>query len=127
LSASAQEYAGPDSPSIGDPCPQCGSIVEIREIEQEREMARLLPERAPPVGPIIRFNFGEGSDHKPHVGAIGSKPMRDYLTERHYEVTIRFDDGRFGFIELPVASGLKVGDRIRLRQGRIEPDDSDLP
>lgn len=125
--APAQEAEGPDLPSVKDRCPECATIVDIREIDQEREMARLLPERAPPVGPVIRFSFGEGSSHKPQVGAIGNEKMRDYLTERRYEITVRFDDERYGLIELQDASALKVGDRVRVHHGRIEPDDRDLP
>lgn len=126
--ATAQQETGQrDAPSVMSPCPECGTIIDIREIASEREMAKLLPERAPPVGPVIRFNLGEGADSKPRVGAVGSEQMRGYLTERHYEVTIRYEDGRYGLITIPDASSYQVGDRIHIHKGRIEPDDRDLP
>jgi hypothetical protein len=114
-------------PAASDTCTECGTIIDIQEISSEREVAKLLPERAPPVGPVLSFSFGDGSPTKPHVGVIGSQRMRDRLTEHHYEVTIRFDNGSYTMMELRDVSGLSEGDRIRVQAGRIELDDSDLP
>jgi hypothetical protein len=113
-------------PSVRAPCPECGTIISIREIKSEREVAKLLPERAPPVGPVIQFSLGEGSD-KPRVGGMGDEQMRERLSERHYEITIRFDDERYGLFQVPDASAFMVGDRVHVHQGRIQQYDSDLP
>jgi hypothetical protein len=112
-------------PSIPAPCPECGTIISIREIRTEREAAKLLPERAPPVGPVIQFSLGDSD--KPRVGGVGDEQMRERLSQRRYEVTIRFQDERYGLFEVPDASAFMVGDRVHVHQGRIEQYDSDVP
>ena len=54
---------------------------------------------------------------------VGSKEMRKELQETFYEVVVRFDDDRFTLFEVSDVSGFQVGDRVRVRQNRIEPID----
>jgi uncharacterized Zn finger protein len=124
---SVQGKGGRDDPSVSVPCPECGVIYEVREIKRERESARNVPQNPAPVGPMIRFTLGDKSDRQPHVDVTGSRSMREAMTDTYYEVVVRFDDNRWQRIELPDATGLKVGDRIHVHQNRIEPDDRDLP
>ena len=79
------------------------------------------------MGPMIRFTLGDKADRQPHVDVVGSRKMREALTERYYIVVVRFDDNRWQRIELPDATGLKIGDHIHVHQNRIEPGDRDLP
>jgi len=125
LPAAAQEAGERSDPSVRSPCPECGVIYDIREIRRERA----LPEsnRPLPVGPTLRFSLGDKADQEPHVDVFGSRSMREESIEKYYEVVVRFDDNRWGRIDLPDASGLKVGDRIHVHDNRIEPDDSDRP
>jgi hypothetical protein len=125
--AHAKEKGDRDSPSVDDPCPECGIVYEIREIkrERERESARNLPKSPVAVEPMIRFSLGDNADRNPHVDVYGSRSMREAMIEKYYEVVISFDDGRWGRIEMPDVSRLKVGDRIHVHKNRIEPDDSD--
>ncbi len=121
--ATAQAERAPrGEPSLNLPCPECGAIYEIREIRRERP-APATPQRALPVGPTLRFSLGDKADQKPHVDIYGSRSMRDSLVERYYEVIIRFDDGRWGRIEVPDASALKPGDRVHVHDQRIELPD----
>ena len=130
----AQVKGERDDPSVALPCPECGVIYEVREIKRERESARSLPQdtgsRNLPqdtaaMGPMIRFTLGDKADRQPHVDVVGSRKMRDAMMYSYYEVVVRFDDNRWQRIELPDATGLKAGDRIRVHQNRIEPDDSE--
>ena len=130
----AQVKGERDDPSVASPCPECGSIYEVREIKRERESARSLPQDTatgnlpqdtPSMGPMIRFTLGDKADRQPHVDVVGSRKMREAMTYSYYEVVVRFDDNRWQRIELPDATGLKAGDRIHVHQGRIEPDDSE--
>jgi len=123
----AQVNSERDDPSVGLPCPECGVIYDIREIKRERGSARNLPQNPAPVGPMIRFSLGDKADRGPHVDVVGSRSMREAMMESYWIVVVRFDDNRWQRIELPHATGLKVGDRIHVHQNLIEPDDRDLP
>jgi hypothetical protein len=123
----AQVKGERDDPSVSLPCPECGVIYDIREIKRERESARNLPQNPALVGPMIRFTLGDKADRRPHVDVVGSRSMREAMMDTYYEVVVRFDDNRWQRIELPDATGLKVGDRVHVHQNQIEPDDRDLP
>lgn len=123
----AQVKGERDDPSVSLACPECGVIYDIREIKRERESARNLPQNPALVGPMIRFTLGDKADRRPHVDVVGSRSMREAMMDTYYEVVVRFDDNRWQRIELPDATGLKVGDRVHVHQNQIEPDDRDLP
>jgi hypothetical protein len=125
--AHGQEEGGRDSPSVDDPCPECGVIYEIREVRREREAARNVPKGPVAIEPIIRFSLGDKADRGPHIDVYGSPSTREAMIEKYYEVVVSFDDGRWGRIEVPDASGLKAGDRIHVHKNRIELPDSDIP
>jgi len=124
--AYGQEEGGRDSPSVDDPCPECGVIYEIREVRREREAGRNVPKGPVAIEPIIRFSLGDKADRGPHIDVYGSPSMREAMIEKYYEVVISFDDGRWGRIDVPDASRLKAGDRIHVHKNRIEPPDSDI-
>ncbi|HEX7952343.1 MAG TPA: hypothetical protein VF523_04620 [Burkholderiales bacterium] len=49
------------------------------------------------------------------------------MQKTYYIVVVRFGDNRRQRIELPDATGLRVGDRIHVHRNLIEPDDRDQP
>ena len=120
-SVPAQDAEYVPDPKANQPCEECGVVFEIRSITTEREVARTMEERAPPAGPFISFPLSRDPKARPEVGVIGSKEMRKELQETHYEVVVRFDDDRFILLEVSDVSGFQVGDRVRVRQNRIEP------
>ncbi len=114
-------------------CRDCGVVRSIREIRTERKAARsdtyvasqqYLQSRPfdqqPLVGPAISFSWGGGSQTQPRIGAVGSPEMQQRLIEISYEITVRFDDGRFGLIEQEDPDDLRVGDRVKVVKGRVE-------
>ena len=120
-------------PPSNVPCPDCGVIRSIRAVERERAPDRTiqpymsspeyLNERqySPPyVGPVIGITFGAGQPTKGFVGAAGSQAMRQRLLEIVYEVIVRYDDGRFGLVEVNDATGLRIGDRVKRVDGKLE-------
>jgi hypothetical protein len=121
--AVGQEAGRRSDPSVNQLCPECGIVYEILEIRRERPLPRT--DRPLPVGPTLRFSLGDKADHKPHVDIFGNRSMREQAVEKYYEVVIRFDDNRWGRLELPDVSRLKVGDRVHVHDNRIEPDDSE--
>lgn len=121
--AAAQEASRLADPSVKQPCPECGIVYEILEIRRERALPRT--DRPLPLGPTLRFSRGDKADDKPHVDIFGNRSMREQAVEKYYEVVIRFDDNRWGRLELPDVSRLKVGDRVHVHDNHIEPDDSE--
>lgn len=114
-------------------CRDCGVVRSIREIRTERKALRqdtyvssqqYLQSRPfdqqPLVGPAISFSWGGGSQTQTTVGAVGSPEMQQRFVEITYEMTVRFDDGRYGLIEQADPGDLRVGDRVRLVKGRLE-------
>ncbi|MCW5623280.1 MAG: hypothetical protein KIT73_01005 [Burkholderiales bacterium] len=111
-------------------CENCGVVRAVREIQSQRSVATPDPTDSPAyrnpgsasnliVGPRIGFTFGSG-EREPFVGARGSRRYVDSLQQMTYEVIVRLDDGSFTRIEDPGASDLLVGERVRIRDGRIE-------
>ena len=102
-------------------CQECGVVTGIRELQHERESARTLAGRLPPVGPVFGFTFG-GDTPKNNffVGAVGSKEMRDRLVEISYEVSVRYNDGREAVVETRDGVDLRVGDPVKVINNKIE-------
>jgi len=121
----------PQSNATGT-CNACGVVRSIREIRTERRMSRpdiyvtspqyldTRPNEPPRIGPVISFSWGRDDKTQTRVGAVGSPQMQQRFTEITYEVIVRFDDGRFGSIEQEDASDLRVGDRVRVVDKRVE-------
>jgi hypothetical protein len=102
-------------------CRECGVVTGIRELQHERESARTLTERLPPVGPVFSFSFGgDAPKNNVFVGAVGNQEMRDRLMEISYEVTVRFNDGRYGMVETRDGADLRVGDPVKVINNKIE-------
>lgn len=115
-------------------CQDCGVVRSIRSVERERSTQRGVPTymtseqylqgrrySEPMVGPVFGMTFGKGQETRSFVGAAGSETMRQRILEIHYEITVRFDDGRFGLFEQDALNGLRVGDRVHVADDRVEP------
>jgi hypothetical protein len=117
-------------------CVNCAVIRSIRQIERERASPRQMPNyisspeyrdtlsfgEQPLVGPVVGLSFGPGStNNKPYVGAAGSPAMRQRLMQISYEVILRFDDGRYGLLELDDVSDFRAGDHVRVVDNLLEP------
>ena len=104
-------------------CRQCGTIFEIKAITTERELARTLEEQAPPAGPFLNIPLTRDPNARAEVGVIGSRQMRKELQQTEYEVVVRYDDDRFTILRVKDIANMRVGDRVRVNQNRIEPID----
>lgn len=113
-------------------CRDCGVLRSVREVRTERkgrapdvyvtspQYQDARPFDKPLIGPAISFSWGAGSSTQPKIGAVGSPEMQQRLIDVSYEITIRFDDGRFGLFDQDNADGLRPGDRVRVVKGRVE-------
>ena len=76
-----------------------------------------------PVGAVVGRSFGGGSssEHKWRFGAAGTPEMQERLAQTRYEVAVRMDDGERRVLRVPDASRLRVGQRVTVRSGEVEP------
>ena len=130
-SSSAPQSARRPAPAK-TPCASCGVIRSIRQTETERRQddvptyigsEQYLQQRdfsKPVVGPVLGVTFGKGQTTTTFVGAAGSETMRRRILQITYEVTVAYDDGRFGLIELQDAGDFRVGDRVKVDGSRLE-------
>jgi len=116
-------------------CVNCAVIRSIRTVERERTTPRRIPTYVnsaqyqntinaggpPLVGPVVGFTFGPGSSTQGFVGAAGSPAMRERLMQISYEVILRFDDGRFGLLELDDVGDFRANDHVRVVNNMLEP------
>jgi len=113
-------------------CRDCGVLRSVREVRTERkgrtpdvyvtspQYQDARPFDKPLIGPAISLSWGAGAASQPKIGAVGSPEMQQRLIDISYEITIRFDDGRFGLFDQDTADGLRPGDRVRVVKGRVE-------
>jgi hypothetical protein len=113
-------------------CADCAVIRAIRELRTEREVQRpdlytsspqyrdTMPADLPRIGPAISMTWSHGERPRTQVGAIGTPEMKHRYIEITYEVSLRFDDGRFGLIEQDDIGDLRTGDRVIVIKRRVE-------
>jgi len=114
-------------------CAGCGVIRVIREVTREKKAGYQLPpyvgsqqyrdtrpDSPAVMGPMVGMTFGRGGENRSYVGAMGSPRTQAREMEIMYEVTVRFDDGRFGLYELADRDNLHVDDRVRAVNGTLE-------
>jgi len=134
VGADAGQGAPQTTPQAAAPvsCRDCGVLRSVREVRTERkgrapdvyvtspQYQDARPFDKPLIGPAISLSWGAGSSTQPKIGAVGSPEMQQRLIDISYEITIRFDDGRFGLFDQDNADGLRPGDRVRVVNGRVE-------
>jgi hypothetical protein len=120
------------SPTIT--CQDCGVVRSTREIRTERagssrpdtyisssQYVQSRPfDQQPLVGPAFTLSWGAKGQTEARVGAVGSPEMRQRFIDISYEITVRFDDGRYGLIEQADLDDLRPGNRVRVVSGRVE-------
>ena len=115
-----------DEPAAAKPrqailCPECGMVYNIRRVEKpvapERETLPSITSssRAGGVGgdtqPVPLFSFGrDGPQRVP----------REPTTRSVWEITVRYDNGQFGFVTRNGEPDFEVGDRVRVIENTLE-------
>jgi hypothetical protein len=118
----AADDAAAEKPRVVILCPECGMVYNIRRIEKPVAPERnLLPNTtsAAQGGGIGNetqalplFSFGRGG---------AQRVQREPVTRSVWEVTVRYDNGQFGFVTHDLEPELKVGDRVRHVENTLEP------
>ncbi|MEO7727622.1 MAG: hypothetical protein ABIS45_10255, partial [Burkholderiales bacterium] len=108
----ADAAAATDTPRVVILCPECGMVFNLRRIEKPVAPERnLMPNIASsPQGgnlghdtqAVPLFSIGRGGAHR---------VPREPATRSLWEITVRYDNGQFGFVTQEMEPNLKVGDR----------------
>ena len=111
-----------DKPRAVILCPECGVVYNIRRIEKPVAPERnLLPPSTSAaqsggtgndVKTVPLFSFGRDGPHR---------VQRAPATRSVWELTVRYDNGQFGFVTQDGEPDLKVGDRVRHIGHTLEP------
>lgn len=119
--ARAAADASADKPRVVILCPECGMIYNIRRIEKPVAPERnLLPDSrsSSQTGGIMHetqtvplFTLGSGG---------AQRVQREPTTHSVWEITVRYDNGQFGFVTQAMEPDLRVGDRVRLVENTLE-------
>ena len=110
-----------DKPRVVILCSECGMVYNIRRIDKPVAPERnLLPNLAssPQSGGI-----GNETQAAPlfSIGRSGPQRVQRKPTMRTaWEVTVRYDNGQFGFVTQDMEPELKVGDRVRHVENTLE-------
>ena len=119
--ARAAADAAADKPRVVVLCPECGVVYNIRRIDKPVAPERnLLPNLAssPQSGgtgnetqtaPL--FTLGRGG---------AQRVQREPTTRSVWEITVRYDNGQFGFVTQEMEPELRVGDRVRHVEHTLE-------
>lgn len=109
-------------------CNDCGIIESVREVSTPAEGSGLGAVAGGVVGGLLgkQVGKGNGSNVAAIVGALGgayagNQAEKHYRAEKHYEVTVRMDDGTSRTYTQETAPRWRSGERIRLSNGNLLP------
>jgi hypothetical protein len=119
--ARAADEAVAGKPRVVILCPECGIVSNIRRIDKPVAPERnLLPNIASSsqaggtgneTQAVPLFTLGRGG---------AQRVQREPATRSLWEVTVRYDNGQFGFVTQDMEPDLKVGDRVRHIENTLE-------
>jgi len=80
-------------------------------------------EETMPVGAVASRSFGGATSSEPkwRFGAAGTHEMQEQLAQTGYEVTVHMDDGERRVLRVADASRYRIGQRVSVRSGEVEP------
>ena len=120
--AIAADAPAADKPRVVILCPECGMVYDIRRIDKPVAPERnLLPSYASSPQP---GGIGNETQAVPlfSIGRSGpQRVQREPATRTAWEVTVRYDNGQFGFVTQDMEPEIKVGDRVRHVENTLEP------
>lgn len=115
--------------ALAQTCLVCGEIRSIREVHtapSERN-ERTTPgtssdlDTGPVVGTVAQFHFGGNSPGTWTFGAAGTPEMQTRLGQSSYEIVVAMDIGESRTVRRSDVHRFRVGQRVALRGGELEP------
>ncbi|HET7365790.1 MAG TPA: hypothetical protein VFJ70_19635 [Burkholderiales bacterium] len=109
-----------------------GTVVSIREGRAAPKGAAPQPgtqpvgvpsdiEQAAPVGAVVYLPLGPQTDKNWRFGAAGTPEMQAQFAQSAYELTVQMDDGERRVFRPREPSRFRVGQRVNVRSGEVEP------
>lgn len=106
-------------------CTSCGTVESVREVTEAGEGSGLGAVIGGVTGGVVgrQFGGGRGKDVMTVVGVVGGGVAGHQIEKRvravkHYEATVRFEDGRTAVYRSDTPAW-QVGDRVRLVDGSL--------
>jgi hypothetical protein len=117
------------SAAVAQTCLVCGEIRAVREVGGVRDQERTAEsvgtrsglDTPPVVGTVAQFHFGAEKGERWTFGAAGTPEAQSRLGETTYEVTVLMDSGERHTLQRRDGNRFRVGQRVALRQGELEP------
>jgi len=113
---SPEEYKELMREKDGKPCTTCGVVVSLRT----RSIA-VNSKNSPSVAPL-----NPGTDAGPGVDIatvpIGKGSVKPIKPEIIHVISVKYDNGSYGFVEQENEPTLKMGQRVRVTDGRVAPE-----
>ena len=117
------------SAALAQTCLVCGEIRGVREISAARSPERINEpvgtrsglDTPPVVGTVAQFHFGAEKGERWTFGAAGTPDLHTSLGGTTYEVTVVMDSGEKHTLQRRDGNRFRVGQRVALRQGELDP------
>jgi outer membrane lipoprotein SlyB len=117
-----------EAPASVVPAGTLGVVESVREVTQPGQGSALGPIAGGVAGALLGSQFGHGTGRNIMTiagaagGALAGKEVEKRATAtKHWEVTVRLDDGTHRTISSPTAPIWHGGERVRLIDGRLQP------
>lgn len=124
----ARMAAAEDSPKNAQApvCSNCGVITAIRTVEQAGEGSGLGAIAGGVAGALLgsQVGGGTGKDLATIAGAVGGgyaghQVEKKVKTTKHYEISVRMDDGGHRTMTQETAPAFAIGDKVRIVDGAL--------
>jgi hypothetical protein len=115
--APAAKTQMPVGKDAGKSCPECAEVRSIRQVT--KELPQEPATQSQPTGLVASIPLGGG---KPKVGSSTKHGHEAVRTSSQWEVTLRYDDGRYRLFMLDKQPDFAQGDKVRVdARGQITP------
>ena len=109
-----------------------GTVISIHEVGTTPKDAPAMAgtqqvgvpsdiEQKPPVGAVVYLPLGPQSDKNWRFGAAGTPEMQAQLARSTHEVVVTMDDGERRVFRPREPARFRVGQRVSVRAGEVEP------
>ncbi len=109
-------------------CSTCGTIRDIRAIEQEGEGTGLGAVAGGVAGALVGSQIGQGTGNTVATvaGAAGGAYAGHQIEKKvrktkHYEVVVKMDNGSTRIVKQNEEPAFAIGDKVKVVNGKLQP------
>ena len=110
-------------------CPDCGSVIDVKEVEVKGEGSGVGAVAGGVAGAVIGNQFGRGGTKTvariagaAGVAYAGHQIEKHVRTHKRYDVIVRMETGGERTVSYESAPTWRAGDRVRIVDGKLELD-----